>query len=116
MEWLVALAIVAGNTITVLVVQLFGNRRQKAETEFSIVQAQHVVLKDLYAALEKGNYIRKWRNPGERLLGWAPCNKPTQSAGFLTTLLQIVLHRLQLPTIRLKMSMKLFVEQVLRLS
>ena len=50
MEWLVALAIIAGNTITVLVVQLFGNRRQKAETEFSIVQAQHVVLKDLYVA------------------------------------------------------------------
>ena len=35
MEWLIALAIVAGNAITVLVVQLFGNRRQKAETEFS---------------------------------------------------------------------------------
>jgi len=47
MEWLIALAIVAGNTITVLIVQLFGNRRQKAETEFSIVQAQHVVLRDL---------------------------------------------------------------------
>ena len=59
MEWLVALAIVAGNTITVLVVQLFGNRRQKAETEFSIVQAQHVVLKDLYAALEKAQRLLK---------------------------------------------------------
>lgn len=47
MEWLIALAIVAGNAITVLVVQLFGNRRQKAETEFSIARAQHVVLKDL---------------------------------------------------------------------
>lgn len=57
MEWLIALAIVAGNAITVLVVQLFGNRRQKAETEFSIVQAQHVVLKDLYAALEKAQRL-----------------------------------------------------------
>ena len=59
MEWLIALAIVAGNAITVLVVQLFGNRRQKAETEFSIVQAQHVVLKDLYAALEKAQRLLK---------------------------------------------------------
>ena len=57
MEWLIALAIVAGNTITVLIVQLFGNRRQKAETEFSIVQAQHVVLKDLYAALERAQRL-----------------------------------------------------------
>ncbi|MDE0188719.1 MAG: hypothetical protein OXN80_06440 [bacterium] len=57
MEWLIALAIVAGNTITVLIVQLFGNRRQKAETEFSIVQAQHVVLKDLYAALERSQQL-----------------------------------------------------------
>ena len=57
MEWLIALAIVAGNTITVLIVQLFGNRRQKAETEFSIVQAQHVVLKDLYAALERSQRL-----------------------------------------------------------
>ena len=57
MEWLVALAIVAGNTITVLTVQLFGNRRQKAETEFSIVQAQQVVLKDLYAAFERSQQL-----------------------------------------------------------
>lgn len=61
MEWLIALAIVAGNAITVLVVQLFGNRRQKAETEFSIVQAQHVVLKDLYAALEKAQRLLQVR-------------------------------------------------------
>ena len=57
MEWLIALAIVAGNAITVLVVQLFGNRGQKAETEFSIVQAQQVVLKDLNAALEKAQRL-----------------------------------------------------------
>ena len=57
MEWLIALAIVAGNAITVLVVQLFGNRRQKAETEFSIVQAQQVVLKDPNAALEKAQRL-----------------------------------------------------------
>jgi len=61
MEWLIALAIVAGNTITVLIVQLFGNRRQKAETEFSIVQAQHVVLKDLYAALERSQQLLEVR-------------------------------------------------------
>lgn len=53
MEWWIALAIIAGNTVTVLLVQLFGNRKQKAETEFNIVQAQHVVLKDLNTALEK---------------------------------------------------------------
>ena len=57
MEWLIALAIVAGNTVTVLIVHLFGNRRQKAETEFSIVQAQHVVLKDLHAALERAQRL-----------------------------------------------------------
>nr|MDE0500332.1 hypothetical protein [bacterium] len=58
---MIALAIVAGNTITVLIVQLFGNRRQKAETEFSIVQAQHVVLKDLYAALERSQQLLEVR-------------------------------------------------------
>ena len=30
MEWGIALAIIAGNTITVLLVQIFGNRKQKA--------------------------------------------------------------------------------------
>lgn len=53
MEWWIALAIIAGNTVTVLLVQLFGNRKQKADTELSIVQAQHVVLRDLNKALEK---------------------------------------------------------------